>query len=193
VSQRARRVSREEARRRIAEAAERLLRDRPFRELTVDSVMTEAGLARTVFYRHFDGLPDLALSLLAEIQTELMTFLASASPEPGDMDFVDRSLELAVDVFDRHGAVIHAVDEASRYDPDVETAYRAFLEGFIEQTARLIEPNPNTPADPRELARALTLMNGNYLIAVLGRERRTDPKTALATLSAVWRATFRPK
>jgi len=29
-----------------------------YRDLTVDQVMSKAGLSRTIFYRHFDGLPD---------------------------------------------------------------------------------------------------------------------------------------
>jgi AcrR family transcriptional regulator len=57
------RTRREAARERIVAAAERLLRDRPYRELSVEEVMAEAGLSRTIFYRHFDGLPELVLSL----------------------------------------------------------------------------------------------------------------------------------
>ena len=58
---------RREARERIEAAAERLLRGQPYRTLTVDQEMAEAGLSRTVFYRHFDGLPELVLSLLHAI------------------------------------------------------------------------------------------------------------------------------
>jgi AcrR family transcriptional regulator len=61
-----------EARARITAATARLLDDRPFRELTVDAVMAEAGLARTVFYRHFDGLPGIVLALLAELRDDVL-------------------------------------------------------------------------------------------------------------------------
>ena len=44
-----------------------LLEDRRFRELTVEDVMAEAGLARTIFYRHFEGLPDLVLAALDDV------------------------------------------------------------------------------------------------------------------------------
>src|SRR5215211_5035706 len=47
-------------------AARALLRDRPFAALTVGAVMEQAGLARTVFYRHFDDLADLAPELLPD-------------------------------------------------------------------------------------------------------------------------------
>src|SRR3954470_15838674 len=64
---RAPRVPRAEARRRIVEGAGRLLAPTRFRDLTVDAVMLEAGLARTLFYRHFDGLPHLVLGLLDDL------------------------------------------------------------------------------------------------------------------------------
>ena len=59
MSQRAPRVPANEARQQILAAARELLLDRPFAALTVGDVMTRAGLTRTVFYRHFDGLPQL--------------------------------------------------------------------------------------------------------------------------------------
>src|SRR3954468_10829181 len=106
------RARREQARERILAAAEQLLRTRPYRELTVDQLMAEAGLSRTVFYRHFDGLPELMLSLLTTIRDELAAEL-SAEPGPG---FTRAVLEAAVDVYARHGTFLRAVAEAASHD-----------------------------------------------------------------------------
>src|SRR5215216_6035380 len=65
------RVPAAEARQRIEEAAARLLARVPFRELTVDAVMAEAGLARTIFYRHFAGLPHLLVARLEDLREAL--------------------------------------------------------------------------------------------------------------------------
>ena len=65
------RARRAEARDRIVSATERLLAHDDFRDVTVDDVMVEAGLSRTVFYRHFDGLPQVVLALLAKIEADL--------------------------------------------------------------------------------------------------------------------------
>jgi hypothetical protein len=43
-----------------------------FHELTVDTVMTEAALARTVFYRHFTDLPQVILELLEELRIDVL-------------------------------------------------------------------------------------------------------------------------
>ena len=53
------RSAREASRARIVAAATELVRDRAYAELSVEDVMREAGLGRTIFYRHFADLADL--------------------------------------------------------------------------------------------------------------------------------------
>src|SRR5205085_10488218 len=72
------RRARAESRERIVTAATELLRRRGYAELTVDEVMREAGLARTIFYRHFGDLGELlrrvsrqAIDDLPDAQREL--------------------------------------------------------------------------------------------------------------------------
>src|SRR4051812_43417609 len=108
------RVSRSDARRRILGATARLLADRRFRELTVEDVMGEAGLARTIFYRHFDGLADLVLAALDE----------AVADETAPAQDLHGMLERAVTLFARHGRLLAAVEEAAYHDPEVERAYR---------------------------------------------------------------------
>ena len=60
AAQRARhRDQRETTRRDILAAADRFLRERPYRELSIEVVMEGTGLTRTAFYRHFDDMADL--------------------------------------------------------------------------------------------------------------------------------------
>src|SRR4051794_31356911 len=129
------RTHREAARERIVAAAERLLRDRPYRELSVEEVMAEAGLSRTGFYRHFDGLPELVLSLFDPITEALMTEVRAA-PGPGATRAV---LEAAVDAYAEHGGLLRAVDEAARHDAEIETAYRGVVDAFTSVIAGQIE------------------------------------------------------
>src|SRR5256885_1553381 len=64
---RRRRRSPAEAEREILESAERFLRERPLRELTIDEVMAGTGLSRPAFYVYFRDRPDLGLRLIGEI------------------------------------------------------------------------------------------------------------------------------
>jgi AcrR family transcriptional regulator len=61
-----------ERRQRIVTAAIRVIESSPPNaELSVQSVANEAGLVRTVIYRHFDGKPELVRAVQAHIVAEL--------------------------------------------------------------------------------------------------------------------------
>jgi AcrR family transcriptional regulator len=180
------RTRREAARERIVAAAERLLRERPYRELSVEDVMSEAELSRTIFYRHFEGLPELVLSLFDAITQELMAEVQGA-PGPRATRSI---LEAAVDAYAQHGGLLRAIDEAARHDGEIEAAYRGVIDGFTTVIAGQIEDGMAAgrirPGNAYELARALNLMNGNYLLDTLGRDAGFDRRLAVDTLMAVW-------
>jgi TetR/AcrR family transcriptional regulator, ethionamide resistance regulator len=192
VSQRTR-VPREEARRRIVAATERLLRDRRYHALTIEAVMAEAGLARTVFYRYYDGLPHVLLGVLDELVDEVAA-MATAADRPGDPDVLRATLARTVEVFDRHGHLIRAVVEAAAVDDELDAAYRGLVDRAVDMTAGLIEDGIARgglrPVSAPDVARALTVMNGNYLLDALATEPRTDPQVVLDTLMAVWTGTL---
>lgn len=179
------RVRREEARERIVAAAEKLLLSRPYREITVDQVMAEAGLARTIFYRHFDGLADVLLELLHTIEAEL--FAPMLAPVIDPETWLRDLLAGGVDTFARYGAFMRALDHAAGQDAEIEAAYCAVVDRFVEQTAAAIGPGERS----YELARALNLMNGHYLMETLGRDPDFDRVLALETLLTIWRAVAR--
>jgi AcrR family transcriptional regulator len=192
VSQRTR-VPRAEAKKRIVDATERLLRDRRYNALTIEQVMAEAGLARTVFYRYFDGLPHVLMGVLEDLLAEVVE-TTEAADRPGDAAVLREGLARAVDVFDRHGHLIAAMVEAAAVDDEIDAAYRAVLERAIEATTGLIEDGIERgglkPVSAPDVARALTIMNGQYLLDALAREPRQDRETALETLMTVWTGTL---
>jgi hypothetical protein len=104
------------------------------------------------------------------------------------------SLARAVDVFDRHGRVLLAVSEAAAVDDELDAAYHALLERAVEATTELIQHGIDhgglRAVSAPDVARALTIMNGNYLLDALVREPRQDPEVALETLLTVWTGTL---
>ena len=182
------RVPREEARRRIVAATSALLRDRPFRSLTVEAVMAEAGLARTVFYRHFDSLADVVLSLLDEAVADAERVAYSAE-HPEAPEVLRAMLARGVDLWAEHGHLLAAVEEAAHHDPEVERAYRAAFERSVESSATMLAQgvaNGHYTVEPRPLARALLHMNAGYLTDALARDPRADREEALRTLWTIW-------
>ena len=188
-STRGRRVPHDEARQRIEEAAARLLAERPFRELTVDAVMAEAGLARTVFYRHFDGLPQLLVARLDDLRAAL-----AEAGDPLAPEFLETVLRRAVAVFAEHSTLLRAIDDAARRDADVEAAYREFTDWVIATTKDLfdfgVREGNIEPIDTANIAHIMTIANRAYLIDALGGERSVGPDVALRTMMTVWARTL---
>jgi AcrR family transcriptional regulator len=179
----------------IIAAAEELLRERPFRELTVDEVMRRTELSRPSFYVYFRDRHHLVLRVVEHLGSELWTMSERwfQGTGPGNLRVRD-AVEGVVGVFERHGAVLHALADAATVDPDVELAYGSLLQGFVDATARHIEAEIEAgtilPLDPGETAKALVWMNERYLISALGRTPTASPDAASETLARIWTRTL---
>jgi TetR/AcrR family transcriptional regulator, ethionamide resistance regulator len=192
------REQRESTRREILEVANRFLRERPYRELSVEVVMAETNLTRTAFYRHFDDVTDLVLRLLTEVARDLQAVAERwvGSAGAGYPAAAKQGLAAVVDFFVSQGPLVRAITEAAASDAQIEQAYRETLEGLIEITAgaidRAVDEGLLVVPDSRALARALNLMNVTYLLQEFGREPYGNPTVALATLETVWLRVLRP-
>jgi AcrR family transcriptional regulator len=190
------RQSRQESRARIVAAAEELVRRRSYAELSVEEVMAAAGLGRTIFYRHFDDLADLLLRAGREAIDELyeaQRTLGRVRPDD-DPGAVRRAMAAAVEVYRRHGPLLRAVAEAASGDPEIAKDYetmRRRFDDFAERSLRGVADLGRTPADVAETARALNLMNENYLLDAFGRAPRVTADAAVQTLTEVWEAVIR--
>src|SRR3954452_24036947 len=138
-----RRESRERSRQRIIDAAEELVRQGSYAELSVGEVMERAGIGRTLFYRHFDDLGDLGLSVAREARDELydtQVALAEARLADPDREVPDPSvlrdaIDVPVAVYTRHGPLLRAVIEAAAADPVVAARLGPLRERLDELVA----------------------------------------------------------
>src|SRR5580704_7445452 len=146
MSQQSPRVPAGEARRRILTATRELLLDRPFAALTVGDVMARAGLTRTVFYRHFEGLPQLAPELLPDAEDPLLDQVLRGSPE----DLIDTMITGLVGLYADNGRWLRALDAAAAADPAVAAELDRALVGPRQLLEHLVANAPHPPANPRE-------------------------------------------
>src|SRR5918911_36653 len=110
---------REDSEQEILEAAERLLRERPYRELTVDDLMAATSQSRTAFYRHFADRRDLLVHLIRDLNEELWEMSAGWLRGSGDPLAEGRqALERLADVYAAHGPLLRAIAEAANHDAD---------------------------------------------------------------------------
>lgn len=185
---RARRVASPEARQRILAAADELLRRRAYSQLSVEELMAASGLTRTVFYRHFRSLPHVVLSLLDDMVTSIQ-----APPDTLGLtgpDILRRQLQMVVATYEEHGAVLLALEQAAREDPEVARAFRAWTDRAVAVSVTLLQQGIEhglTPPMPVEhVARALHAMNRAYLSELVGADTGIDRHVAVEALWTVW-------
>ena len=179
----------------ILQTVESLLADRSFRDLTVEDVMRQAELPRTTFYRYFTDLESILLHGVAEIADELneaSTLWYAAVGDPAAA--LGPAATGLVEVYQRHGRLLLAFSDAAAIAPEVEQAWHAAIEGFVEQTTnriRHLQQSGDTEVpDAREIARALVWMTERYLHETYGRGSGTPTSTAVETIVTIWRRTL---
>jgi len=191
TGERRRRRTPEQAEREILEATEEFLRDRPFRDLTIDEVMDRTGLSRPSFYVYFRDRHHLALRLLEELAKQVHedsdAWLQGSSEPPDDMR---AAIAGTVTALAQHGSMMRAISDAATEDADVELAYRGVVEGFIDDTAARIERDVRAgrsgSADSGMLAAALVWMNERYLLQNPVPDTPEDRRRVTDELTRIW-------
>jgi AcrR family transcriptional regulator len=188
---RRRRRTPEAAEREIVEAAEALLREKPFRELTVDDLMRRTGLSRPSFYVYFRDRHDLVLKVVEHIGGELFSMSERWYEGTGDgPTLVREAIDGVVGVFAEHGPVLRALSDAASDDPRVEAAYLELIQRFVDATARHIEEEVADgrilPLEPVPTATALTWMMERYLQLQIGRTPDAPVDRVADTLTTIW-------
>ncbi|MBA3358420.1 MAG: TetR/AcrR family transcriptional regulator [Thermoleophilaceae bacterium] len=186
-----RRRTPEQAEREILEATEEFLRDRPFRDLTIDEVMDRTGLSRPSFYVYFRDRHHLALRLLEELAKQVRedsdAWLQGSSEPPEDMR---AAIAGTVTALAQHGSMMRAISDAATEDADVERAYRGVVESFIDDTAMRIERDVKAGRseanDPAMLAAALVWMNERYLLQNPVPDTPEDRRRVTDELTRIW-------
>ncbi|MET8424483.1 TetR/AcrR family transcriptional regulator [Nocardia sp. NPDC004860] len=180
-----------ESEREIIDAAKEFLRERPFREMTVDAVMSLTGLKRPAFYVHFRDRHDLALRVADELGQDVSEMLDRWLVGTDLLNDARAAFEGLAEVYLKHGAVLSALADAAASDEKVDAAYSGLMERFADATARRIIDDQaagriSADLDAVETARALVWMDERYLNRVLARAPQVDPKRVVDVLYNIW-------
>lgn len=175
----------------ILDATESLLASGSFHTLTVEGVMTAAGLTRTAFYRYFPDLEAVLLRRMSELYAELAeaadVFLSLDSEPEGAI--LAANIGLAR-VYAEHGRILLAFADAAGRGPQIEQAWHDTIDSFVSPVLARIEDlrakGLTTLADPEETARALVWMNERYLLESFARAGQGDVDVVARTLAQIW-------
>ena len=194
-SPRRRRRTPEAAQREIIEAAESLLRERPFRELTVDEVMRRTELSRPSFYVYFRDRHELVLRVVQHLFQEILTpsnaWLGSDDGGPAEMR---DAMKGAVLVYQEQAHVLRALADAAADDPGVEAAYNGLINTFrdmvSEKLSQQVAAGRIETVDAHQTSTALMWCAERYLYLSFAPGSDVDPDAVTQTLSTVWTRTI---
>lgn len=188
---RRRRRTPEVARAEILDSAEAMLRERPFRDLTVEEVMAPTGMAKSSFWVYFRDRHDLVAQVVARLGLALGDMTDRWLLGNGEAEADARAaIEGVVGVFVEHGPVLRAIADAGASDERLDGLYRGLVARFVDATAAHIRREQRAgrirQCDARETARALILMNERYLSEVFGRGPAPSRARAAEVLFWIW-------
>ncbi|MFF8375814.1 TetR/AcrR family transcriptional regulator [Streptomyces sp. NPDC015661] len=180
-----------ESEREILDAAEAFLRERPFRKMTVDAVMSRTGLKRPAFYAHFRDRHDLALRVVEELGLELGAMIDRWLTGVDLATDAKSAFQGLAEVYAKHGPVLRALSEAAGSDDKVEAAYNALVQRFIDATTQRISEEQaaglvKADLDVEETARALVWMDERYLTQAFSKEPHPEIQRVVAVLYNIW-------
>ncbi len=180
----------------IFDATEKLLAEYSLRDLSVAQIIAEAGLSRATFYFYFGSKFSVAASLLARITDEtfelVQPYVSGERTAPPD-ELLARSLQAAVDIWERHRPTLRATMEHWSTNEEIGRQWIAGVELFTTAAAEQIERHrtaglaPGGP-DARRLAAALVWGTQHCLYAAgLGVDDDLEgEQEALEPLMTIW-------
>ena len=191
-----------DAEREILDAAEAVLAERPYRDMSVDELMRRTGMTRSTFYHYFRSLDEVAIALMRRVQGEMMDVAMpwiDAGHDEDPVASVPRAIRAVAEIYARHGRVLAAIHEASFHHEAVQQAWRdGILEDWIRAIAAQLhaqrELGVTRVRNAPEIARALLLMNTSVFVERLGQKQPPDSAESVAdTLSEIWVGAIYPE
>ena len=175
----------------ILDAAQEFLWTRPFREMTIRSLMAETDVSRPAFYQYFSDVHVLMETLLDELRDEILGVVEPWVLGAGDpVTLLKDSLAGLVRVCYRRGPILRAASDAATSDSRMEVAWTSFLHDFDDVVTERITADQAqeliAALDARPMAIALNRLDAYTLIDAFGTRPRRRPEPILDAITRIW-------
>lgn len=175
----------------ILNAAFTFLWSRPFRDMTVGSLMKLTSVSRASFYNYFEDPHELMESLLAVLESDILEGANSWLTDDGDpVALLHESLAAEVAICYRCGPFLKAISDAAATDLRVENAWHSLLGRFDDAVSDRITADQKLGLiesfDPRPVATTLNQIDASMYVRAFGQRPRGQPGPVLDSISRVW-------
>ncbi|MBW2291753.1 MAG: TetR/AcrR family transcriptional regulator [Deltaproteobacteria bacterium] len=192
------RRSPDEARNEILKAAEAVLAEFDFNQLTVELLMERTGMTRSSFYHYFSSLEEVATALFGRIEDEIAGAVDDwlvGEPADDPLAATTRHLTRMFEVWREHADLMRAINQLGARDRNAYEQWRGRLvDGYIEKTAdfirRQIALGHCDAPDPEQLASALILMNTGVATDQVSRPDPEPPERLGRAIARVWNSSI---
>src|SRR5210317_1819106 len=185
----------ERTRAEILDAAFEFLWSRPFRDMTVNSLMATTSISRSAFYRYFEDVHGLMEALLARLESEILEGASPWLSDDGDpVALLYESLAAEVRICYRHGPFLTAVSDAAATHAGLEDEWNWFLDRFDDAVSERIVADQElgliAAFDPRPVATALNRVDAAMYVRAFGHRPRSRPEQVQDAITRVWISTL---
>lgn len=186
-----RRRRHERTRQELIEAALNQSAAGSFKDLTVEGVTREAGVARSAFYVYFGDKEELLLGALEDLIASHQNRLGRCWQQGDDpRRDIERGIYGMARVYADNSGLIALAAEAATYDEEVRELWSSVLETVTDGTRTEIERLQSKGAvsdalDPEALAEGLVLMTERSFQVHLA-QGESDPNEVASSLTRVW-------
>ena len=185
----------ERTRAEILDAAFEFLWSRPFRDISVNSLMATTSISRSAFYRHFQDIHELMEALLKRLESELLEGVSPWLSDDGDpVALLYESLAAEVRICYRHGPFIKAISDAAGTNAQLEDEWNWFLNRFDDAVSERIVADQELGLieafDPRPVATALNRVDAAMYVRSFGSRPRSQPEPVVDAITRVWISTL---
>jgi len=185
----------ERTRAEILDAAFEFLWSRPFRDMTVNSLMATTPVSRSAFYQYFEDIHGLMEALLTRLESEILEGASPWLSDDGDpVALLYESLAAEVRICYRHGPFFKAVSDASGTNARLEDEWNWFLDRFDDAVSERIGADQELGLiesfDPQPVATALNRVDAALYTRAFGQRPRSRPAPVLDAIARVWISTL---
>lgn len=161
------------ARERLLDAAENLFYAEGIHAVGIDRLLTESGVGRASFYRHFESKDDLVLTMLHNYDRNYRRWLAERTATLGGTPLAafDALIEYAGTSNFRGCAFINAVAEVAEPDSEIRAMAQRHKKTVAEYLRTLLAET-GYPDDPDLAHQLLLLMDGAAVTELYERSDR---------------------
>jgi len=168
---------------------------RPFRDMTVGSLMAPTNVSRSAFYQYFNDLHEVMEALLDMLQDEIFEVAQPWIAGVGDpVALIHETLAALVRVCYQRGPFVRAIADAATTDERFEKAWVQFLNRFDDAACARIEADQKQGLipdfDARPVAVALNRLDAYMVIEAFGRRPRRQPDPVQEALARIWVSTL---